>query len=197
MNDEQKFELDDLICGMFDPEKAGLLVVDVQERLWPAIGDKDDLLKRIIQAIEVTGQLGLPILVSEQYVKGLGPTIAPVQEALNKFNAYNPIEKFSFSCFGEPTFEEAFDKSGIETLAIVGIETHVCVMQTALDALDRDAEVFFIAEATGSRNKKHKKEALHRVRDAGALIGSVEMFGFEAMRTAKHPAFKKVQKVIL
>ncbi len=197
MNDEQMFNLDELICGMFNPEKAGLLVVDVQEKLWPAIAGTDDLLKRTIQAIEVTGHLGLPILVSEQYVKGLGPTITPVQEALNKFNAYNPIEKFSFSCFGEPAFEEAFEKSEIETLAIIGIETHVCVMQTALDALDRDVEVFFIAEATGSRNKKHKKEALHRVRDAGALIGSVEMFGFEAMRTAKHPAFKNVQKAIL
>ncbi len=197
MNEKQIFEFEDISCGMFDPKKAGLLVVDVQERLWPAMGEQDELLKRIIQAIEVCGHLGLPILVSEQYVKGLGQTLAPVQEALNQFNAYNPIEKFSFSCFGEPKFEEAFKKSGIETLAIVGIEAHVCVMQTALDALDRDVEVFFIGEATGSRNKKHKKETLHRVRDAGALVGSVEMFGFEAMRTAKHPGFKNVQKTIL
>ena len=197
MNDEQIIDFSDLFCGMFDPEKAGLLVVDVQERLWPAIPDQDELLKRITQAIDVTGHLGLPILVSEQYVKGLGPTLAPVQEALGPFNAYNPIEKFSFSCFGEPAFAEAFEKSGIETLAIVGIEAHVCVMQTALDALDKDVEVFFMAEATGSRNKKHKKEAVHRVRDAGALVGSVEMFGFEAMRTAKHPAFKSVQKAIM
>lgn len=197
MTDEQIIDFSDLISGMFDPEKAGLLVVDVQERLWPAIPDQDDLLKRITQAIAVTGHLGLPILVSEQYVKGLGPTLAPVQEALGPFNAYNPIEKFSFSCFGESAFAEAFEKSGIETLAIVGIEAHVCVMQTALDALDKDVEVFFVAEATGSRNKKHKKDAIHRVRDAGALVGSVEMFGFEAMRTAKHPAFKNVQKAIM
>ena len=197
MNDEQIIDFSDLICGMFEPEKAGLLVVDVQERLWPSIPDQDDLLKRITQAIAVTGHLGLPILVSEQYVKGLGPTLAPVQEALAPFNAYNPIEKFSFSCFGEPAFAEAFEKTGIETLAIVGIEAHVCVMQTALDALDKDVEVFFMAEATGSRNKKHKKDAIHRVRDAGALVGSVEMFGFEAMRTAKHPAFKNVQKAIM
>ena len=197
MNGEQIIDFSDLVQGMFDPEKAGLLVVDVQERLWPAIPDQDDLLKRITQAIAVTGHLGLPILVSEQYVKGLGPTLAPVQEALAPFNAYNPIEKFSFSCFGEPAFAEAFEKSGIETLAIVGIEAHVCVMQTALDALDKDVEVFFMAEATGSRNKKHKKDAIHRVRDAGALVGSVEMFGFEAMRTAKHPAFKNVQKAIM
>ena len=197
MSEEQIIDFSSIACGMFEPEKAGLLVVDVQERLWPAIPEQEELLKRIVQAIEVTGHLGLPILVSEQYVKGLGPTLAPVQEALEPFNAYNPIEKFSFSCFGESAFAEVFEKTGIETLAIVGIEAHVCVMQTALDALDRDVEVFFMAEATGSRNKKHKKEAVHRVRDAGALVGSVEMFGFEAMRTAKHPAFKNVQKAIM
>jgi nicotinamidase-related amidase len=197
MNNEDNFELLGDCCCLFDPEKAGLLVVDIQEKLWPAIANKDVVLKPTLQAIEVAGHLGLPIIVTEQYVKGLGPSIPQVKEALEKFDAYKPIEKFSFSCFGQPEFTEAFEKTGIETLAIIGIEAHVCVMQTALQALDSDLDVFFIAEATGSRYLAHKEEAVARVRDAGALVGSVEMFAFEAMRDSKHPAFRNVQKAIL
>lgn len=182
---------------LFDPETAGLLVVDVQTRLWPFIHDKEAVLKRTLQAIEIAGLLELPILVTEQYVKGLGPTIPEVRAALDRFAAYRPIEKLAFSCFGEPAFAAAFARSGIETLALVGIEGHVCVMQTALEALDRDVDVFYVAEAVGSRDPRHKEEAIARVRDAGAVVGSVEMFAFEAMRGSKHPAFRAVQKVIV
>ncbi len=183
--------------NLFNPKSTGLLVVDVQEKLWPFIHDKAKIGRRVVQAIEVAGHLGLPILVTEQYVKGLGPTLPNIVEQLEKFEAYKPREKFAFSCFGDLDFEEAFETSGIETLAIIGIEAHVCVMQTALDALDRGIDVFFIAEATGSRDALHKEEAICRVRDAGAIVGSVEMFAFEAMRTSKHPAFRNVQKVIV
>jgi hypothetical protein len=185
------------LSSLFDPKGAGLLVVDVQQKLWPFIHDRENVLKRLLQAIEVTGHMELPILVTEQYVKGLGPTIPEVAEMLNRFGAMKPMEKFAFSCFGEPGFEKMFAATGITTLALVGIEAHVCVMQTALDAMDRDIDVFYIAEATGSRDPNHKTEAVHRVRDAGAIVGSVEMFAFEALRKSTHPAFKKVQKVIV
>jgi nicotinamidase-related amidase len=191
-------DLDDLDGSfLFDPDTAGLLVVDIQEKLWPFIHDKENVLKRTLQAIEVAGRLELPILVTEQYVKGLGTTIPEVRAALEKLGAYTPIEKVAFSCFGEPAFEAAFAESGIETLALVGIEGHVCVMQTALEALDREIDVFYVAEAVGSRDPRHKEEAVRRVLHCGAVVGSVEMFAFEAMRTAKHPAFKNVQKAIL
>lgn len=183
--------------SLFEPETAGLLVVDVQEKLWPSIHGTDALLGRIIQSIEVAGRLGLPIFVTEQYVKGLGPTLPEVVQVLQKYQAYEPVEKFAFSCFGEPVFEKAFTEKGVATLAIVGIEAHVCVMQTALEALDRGIDVFYLAEATGSRNPAHKEEAVARVRDAGCIVGSVEMFAFEAMRTSKHPAFREVQKAIV
>ncbi len=182
---------------LFDPDTAGLLVVDIQEKLWPFIHGREAVLARALQAIEVAGHLELPILVTEQYVKGLGPTIPEVKAALERFGAYRPIEKLAFSCFGEPAFEAAFEGSGVETLALVGIEGHVCVMQTALEALDRGVDVFYLAEAVGSRNPSHKEEAIARVRDAGAVVGSVEMFAFEAMRGSKHPAFRAVQKVIV
>lgn len=182
---------------LFDPDTAGLLVVDVQDKLWPFIHDKAAVLQRTLQAIEVAGLLELPILVTEQYVKGLGATIPEVRQALDRYGAYAPIEKTAFSCFGEPAFAAAFERSGIDTLAVVGIEGHVCVMQTSLEALDRGIDVFYLAEAVGSRSPLHKEEAIRRVRDAGAVVGSVEMFAFEAMRSSKHPAFRAVQKVIL
>jgi nicotinamidase-related amidase len=147
--------------------------------------------------IQIAGHLKLPILVTEQYVKGLGSTVPQIKEILAGLNAYNPIEKTDFSCFGEEDFDEAFEESKIQTLAIIGIEAHVCVMQTALDAVDRGINVFVAAEATGSRNPRHKEEAIARLRDFGAIAGSVEMFAFEMMRTSAHPAFKQVQKVIL
>lgn len=183
--------------NLFDPDTAGLLVIDIQEKLWPFIFDKEEVLSKTLAAIEVAGHLELPILVTEQYVKGLGPTISPVREALDRWDAFRPVEKTAFSCFGEPKFVEKFEQSAIETLIVIGIEGHVCVMQTALHTLDRGIDVFYLAEAIGSRNARHKKEAVHRVRDAGALVGSVEMFAFEAMRSSTHPAFRQVQKVIV
>lgn len=194
----QKVEYNEFeFSSLFEPETAGLLVVDVQEKLWPFIHGKETLIKRIVQSIEVAGHLGLPILVTEQYVKGLGPSLPEVVSALDKFDAYKPIEKFAFSCFGEPKFETAFEAAKIQTMAVVGIESHVCVMQTALEAIGRGVDVFYVAEATGSRNPAHKEEATARVRDAGGVVGSVEMFAFEAMRTSHHPAFRDVQKVIV
>jgi len=190
-------EMDGDLSSMFDPETAGLLVVDIQEKLWPFIDGRDEVLKRTLQAIDVAGHLELPIIVTEQYVKGLGPTIPEIKEALERWDSYAPIEKFAFSCFGEERFVEKLAGEAVETLALVGIEGHVCVMQTALDALDRGLDVFYVAEAIGSRNSRHKEEAIARVRDAGAVVGSVEMFAFEAMRSSRHPAFKEAQKVIV
>jgi nicotinamidase-related amidase len=185
------------LSSLVEAEGAALLVVDVQEKLWPFIHEKERVGQRIVQAIEVFGRLGLPILVTEQYVRGLGSTICEVKEALKRFDAYRPTEKFSFSCLGEPDFCDHFDDMGYETVAVVGIESHICVMQTTLDLLDRGIQAFYLAEATGSRDPQHKIEAVQRVRDAGALVGSVEMLAFELLRTSKNSAFKDVQKIIL
>lgn len=183
--------------NLFCPDDVGLLVVDIQEKLWPHMSDKATCLKYMCNAIDVAGHLGMPILVTEQYVRGLGRTVEEVATALKRNSAYQPIEKQAFSCFGESAFVESLEESGIETLAIIGIEAHICVMQTALDAIDSGLDVFFIGEACSSRESRHKDEAIIRVREAGAVVGSVEMFAFEAMRTAKHPAFKDVQRVII
>jgi nicotinamidase-related amidase len=191
MTDEVEFS------KLISPDHAGLLVVDVQEKLFSHIADNSAVAVRICQAIRAAHELGMKVLSCEQYVRGLGPTIKEVKAGLSEIHAPPPIEKTAFSCFGEPAFVEAFERSDIDTLAIVGIEAHVCVLQTALQALDRGIDVVLIAEAVGSRNRVHKDEAVVRMRDAGCIIASVEMFAFEMMRTAQHAAFRAVQRIIL
>ena len=200
MTDDDAKTHDDLALEasyLIDPQTLGLLVVDVQEKLFPLIHDREEVQRRVVQAIQVAGHLELPIFVTEQYVKGLGASLPEVRDALERFGAYDPFEKLAFSCLGEPDFVARVAESPVETLVLCGIESHVCVLQTALDALDRGLDVYYLAEATGSRDPRHKREAIERVRDAGAVIGSVEMLAFEAMRTSKHPRFKDVQRVIL
>lgn len=179
------------------PAGAALVVVDMQEKLLPHMNDAEQIERHVVQAIEIAGHLELPVFVTEQYVKGLGPTVPNVAKALKQIKAYTPIEKVSFSCFGEPTFVSALKAKDIDTLILCGIESHICVLQTALAALDNEFDVFLIAEASGSRNPAHKQETICRLRHEGAVVGSVEMFAFEILGTAKHAAFKQVQKIIL
>ncbi|MBN2341208.1 MAG: isochorismatase family protein [Deltaproteobacteria bacterium] len=188
---------DEVLGTTIQSAHSALVVVDVQQKLLPHMHDAEKVERRVIQAVEVAGHLNLPIFVTEQYVKGLGPTVSKVKEALARFDAYTPIEKMSFSCFHEPAFVAALESKEIDTLLLCGIESHICVLQTALSALDNEFDVYLIGEAAGSRSKAHKKEALQRLRQEGAVVGSVEMFAFEILQTATHPAFKAVQKVIL
>lgn len=185
------------LSNLLSPAYAGLLVVDVQEKLFPHIEDNESVADGVCRAIRAAFALGIQVPVSEQYVRGLGPTIPAVKAVLAEAHALLPVEKTAFSCFGEPAFAERFEQSGIETLAICGIETHVCVLQTALEALDRGIDVFVISDATGSRKAAHKHEALRRMENAGCIVGSLEMFVFEMMRTSKHAAFRAVQRIIL
>ena len=171
-----------------------LCVIDLQDGLLPKIDDVDTVLNQSIKLIRFARALDIPIVWTEQYPKGLGRTTERVAAELE---GLAPIEKVAFGCFGAPEFVEALEAVERDQILVVGIEAHVCVMQTALEALDRGVDVFYLAEAVGSRNPSHKEEAIARVRDAGAVVGSVEMFAFEAMRGSKHPAFRAVQKVIV
>ena len=184
------------LTNLMNPARVGLLVVDLQEKLLPVIHDREAIERTAVSAIRAAGHLELSVLSSEQYVRGLGPTVPAVRAALDEVGAQKGVEKKAFSCFGEPAFEAAFDTAGLDTLVLCGIETHVCVLQTALEALDRGIDVFVITDAVGSRNPRHKEEALLRLRDAGCLLGPLEMFVFEMLRTAAHPAFRDVQRLI-
>jgi nicotinamidase-related amidase len=174
----------------FDPAQALLLVIDLQEKLLPAIADGERVVKRCATLIRAARVLEMPIVWSEQYVKGLGATVQPIAEAIG--DAARPIEKMTFGCLASPPLAEAARATGRRQLVLCGIETHVCVLQTALEALDAGWQVFVVEDAVGSRRLSDGDVALRRMTQAGVVPASVEMLVMEGLRQAGTDAFKAV-----
>ncbi|MGE4406535.1 hydrolase [Pseudomonas sp.] len=170
--------------------ESTLLVVDIQERLFPAILDGAAMAEHTAWLQQVARQVGVPVLLTEQYSKGLGLTVAPLREGVDEAAI---LEKLHFSAAGDG---ELFKRPGGERrqFVICGCETHVCVLQTVLDLLARDHEVFVVEEAVGSRRASDKALALARMRQAGAVIVSREMVAFEWMERAGTELFKRISR---
>lgn len=174
-------------------DKAILVVIDFQTGLLPKIQDAESLLPPAIKLIRVVRELGIPVLWTEQYPKGLGPTD---ERVANELAGVRAIDKISFGCFGAPAFEEALRALQRRQLLVMGIETHVCVMQTVLCALAQGYETFVVQDATGSRHALDHECGLARMRESGATLVTSEMAIFEMLRAAGTPAFKKVLPLI-
>lgn len=169
-----------------DPSRTGLLVIDVQERLLPAIADADARLKKIILAVRVARQFGLPVFVTEQAPAKIGPTAAGVREALGDDATPPRADLLEFSkagCYAPGELPP--------TVLVVGIETHVCVRQTVFDLRERGHAVHLLADAVGSRSETDHRVALHELREvAGARVTTVEAVAWELLGRAEGPAFK-------
>lgn len=184
--------------GLIPREDVVLVVVDIQEKLFPAIADKDSVLETGVKVIDFCRRLDIPILVTEQYPQGLGPTLPQVVDVLG--DAYRPIPKTAFSCLGEPAFVEALRALERNWLVVIGIETHVCVSQTALtalnffidDATNLDFGVAVIDDAVGARTAAYHRTGLERMRDEGAIITCADAFYYETLVAAKTDDHKKV-----
>jgi len=174
-------------------DKTVLVVIDFQTGLLPKIQNAWSLLPLAIKLIRVIRELGIPVLWTEQYPKGLGPTD---ERVANELAGVRAIEKISFGCLGAPAFEEALRALQRRQLLVIGIETHVCVMQTVLCALAQGYEVFAVQDAMGSRHTQDHECGLARMRDSGATLVTSEMAIFEILRTAGAPEFKKVLPLI-
>jgi nicotinamidase-related amidase len=172
---------------------TALLVIDVQERLLPAIHEAVEIERRICVAIDGAGALGLPLLATEQYPRGLGPTVPSVAERLG---GANPTEKLSFSCCGADAVDRELTRLAPATVLIVGIETHVCVMQTCLDLLERSITPVILADCTGSRHERDHRYALERLASAGALVTTVEAALFELTGVAGTDEFKAISRLV-
>ena len=170
-----------------------LVIIDVQGKLAQLMHAKDALFSNVRLMIQGASVLEVPILLTEQYPQGLGPTVPEVSELLPDVE---PITKTAFSCCGEHAFNEAFSDLGRGQALLVGIETHVCVWQTAHDLLESEYEVHVAADAVSSRNAGNREIGLQRMRDAGAEITCVESALFELMRVAEGPKFKAVSKLL-
>jgi nicotinamidase-related amidase len=170
---------------------TGLLVIDVQEKLLPLIRGADLLVKNIAFLVDGARLLGVPVQVTEQYPKGLGKTVPDLASRLPP-----APEKTAFSCCAIPAIVENLHREARPKVLLAGIETHVCVQQTALDLLALDFRVFLAADAVGSRYRADHEQALRRLERAGCVLTTVESAIFEWTGGSHHPQFKAVSKLI-
>jgi len=177
--------------GKLDRDRTALVVVDVQEGFRKAIPDFERVANATATLVEGAEAMGIPIIVSEQYPKGLGETAPEVADHLPE--GTRPLEKVVFSAADA----EGFDLEGRDQALVCGIETHVCVNQTVLDLLEDGAEVQVAEDAVGSRTEENKRIGLHKMEGAGAVVTSVETALFELLGRAGTDEFKAVQKLIL
>ncbi len=169
------------------------LVIDFQERLLPHMHGKQELVENTIRLIEGLKVLEVPLLVTEQYRKGLGMT-AP--EISGLFAPFNPLEKMAFSCCDDQAIGRALDDSGRKTVVICGIEAHVCVLQTAVDLMERGCRPVVVGDCISSRKPSDKQTALERMMHEGAVITSCESILFELCRTAGTDQFRVISKLV-
>ena len=201
-------------------DDAVLVVIDVQERLLPFIHESELTVRQIVRLVRGFHILGLPILVTEQYRKGIGPTDARVVDALVRPEsvdeplppiyaggddrpaprapplAFQPLEKMTFSCAEHPPFMEALRATGRRQVLLCGIESHVCVLQTALQLVERGFDVFLAADAVSSRSPRNVEIALRRMEHEGVHLTSVEAGIFEMMHVSGTPEFKQWSRQI-
>ncbi len=176
---------------MIKREDSALLVVDMQERLFAAMKEKvqKNLLKNTGILIETANLYNLPVIVSEQYRKGLGPTM---EELAEKIKDTDFLEKLHFDCMKEETLSDTLTSTGKNTIIIAGIEAHVCVFQTALTLLKKRKNVIIASDAVGSRRKHDWVTALSALSAAGAVIYPTETISFMILEKAGTPEFKQL-----
>jgi nicotinamidase-related amidase len=174
-----------------EAEQCALIVVDVQEKLLPPIWQKEQLIKNAQLLIRLAGILKIPALVTTQYAKGLGNTVPEIASLLPESA---PIDKVMFSCFGSDVFCSLLKRlpGQRSTVLVCGMETHICVMQTALGALREGYVVHVASDAVSSRSEWNWRIGLDRMRAAGAVISSTEMILYELLRSSGAPAFKQL-----
>ena len=171
------------------------MIIDVQEKLAPHIYRHKKILSKIEILIQGLQALEVPILLNEQYKKGLGDTLPEITASLDTDKA-TTIEKVTFSACDNDEAWNYLAQQNRNTVLICGVETHVCVMQTALDLLDNGMEPVIIADATGSRNAYDRRQAIRRMRRAGAVITTTEAILFELCRSSRDPVFKTISNLV-
>jgi nicotinamidase-related amidase len=174
-----------------EAEQCALIVIDMQEKLLPPIWEKERLVRNVQLLIRLSGILKIPALVSTQYAKGLGNTAPDIASMLPDTP---PIDKLMFSCFGSDVFCSLLKRLPGQrtTVLLCGMETHICVMQTALGALREGYLVHVAADAVSSRTELNWRIGLDRMRAAGAILSSTEMMIYELLRSSGAPAFREM-----
>lgn len=176
---------------IFGREDAVLAVIDVQEKLLPLVLDSEAVLWNIQRLLDAASILGLPILGTEQYPKGLGTTVSPLKEKLGTLP-----EKMAFSCLGCSEFIQSLQSLGRTKVILVGIETHICVQQTALDLLANGFDVQIVVDGVSSRRQIDHTTALERMKLCGVFPTTTEAALFEWVRSAEAAEFKAISSIV-
>ncbi len=179
---------------MLTIDNTTLLVIDVQGRLARIMDQSETLFANLERMIKGAQILGLPSIWTEQVPKMLGSTLPEFSELL--IESSPPISKSSFSCCGEPTFNDALTATNSKQILMTGIESHVCVNQTTLDLLEQGYEVQLVTDAVSSRTAENKATALARMKTAGATLTSTEMALFELLRVAEGDRFRAISRLV-
>lgn len=177
-------------------ESSILVTVDVQEPFAKAMSSREDLAKNITTLLHLAKINGVPVIVTEQTSSKLGPTIQELSGVMNELDVYEPIDKEAFSCCASEEFIQRIYDSGRDTLVITGLEGHVCIQQTTLDALNLGYKVHIVNDAVTSRRPHDYDTALEKLRLAGAIISSTEMIAYEWLEKGGTPEFKASMKFL-
>lgn len=175
-------------------KSVGLLMIDVQEKLFPHVENSCPVMLTLQKAVRGFQILNLPIYVTEQYPQGLGSTVASLKGILGQEQSY--FVKTAFSCLDDPLIREQLLKSSIKQWVIIGIEAHVCVLQTVKDLLENKKQVIVLNDAISSRSIYDFSTAIAEMRDFGARISSTETVLFELLRNSKAAEFKEISQLI-
>jgi len=179
-----------LKTSVLQPERTALVVVDLQEKLLPAIEGRERVVRNSLLLMRLAEVLELPVLLTSQYKKGLGEILPEVRAAAP---GVAPLDKVAFGCFGDAGFEERLRAlGGRDQLVVTGVETHICVCQTVLRALEKGYAVHVVSDAVGSRTPENRQVGLARMEHAGALLSSAEMAVYELLGRSDREAFKQI-----
>ena len=178
---------------MLTTENTLVLAIDFQARMMPSINDNVELARKAAIFIEGCRILGVPIITTQQYTKGLGETIPEVAKALGEFE---PVDKITFSCCGNEEFREKISQSGRKNVMVTGVEAHICVQQTVFDLISAGYYVYVIADCIGSRYETDRHYAEKLMEKAGAVFTTSESALFEMLYSADHPKRKEISNLV-
>ena len=182
-----------MTISLLKSENTGLIVVDAQEKLMKVMRDPERVTDRILKLLHLARVFHLPVILTEQYSKWLGPTLTPVKEALPE---YDPIEKLDFNCCSVDLFNTRLKATALDNIILVGVETHICVFQTCVSLLEKGYRVHVPHHAVDSRTEDNWNIGLSLMKEAGAIITSAETVIFQIMQKAGTKKFKEMLKVV-
>lgn len=178
----------------FDASDAVIVVIDVQERLAATMPERAAVVATISRLVRVADEIDVPVVYTEQYPKGLGPTVSELTDALG--SAIGPVEKLCFDCCAEPAFLAALERTSRRQVTLLGMEAHICVTQTALHLLENGYRVHIVADGVSSVCERDFTIALERLRAAGAEVTTSESVIYEALGAAGTDRFRRVLAIV-